>query len=377
MHCLIRKLIVHLFVALSFIGTIKASTLQHEEGAREGRSYVQYGVFCNIDEKLLIQRCMPKLTPEQAKEATKIYVRLIEEGARPINEGHGNSVTNIGKILTEGGYSFPPIMQLQGPFLQYCGTGNFKRVLDIGPGHGPDTIPLLLTHNVQVIAVDIYEAQLEALTGNVRKHLASSFPALLPRFATLKRNFAYNEAEVPSKYLNAFEGVNLSRVLHFLNVEQTRTMVRNIASMMKEGGLLSITVSTVVAGSKEENWLNLQRSQGFDDPGLVYYETAKTIRKHPLFGLIDHAKPGEVKMVDRQTCKLPDPSHKAETMEETSSIGGIPAFIHSLIQGRYFHTLESLKPFLDSYFDIIDDIVYHYDAEDKFLGILAKRKQKL
>lgn len=82
-------------------------------------------------------------------------------------------------------------------------------------------------------------------------------------------------------------------------------------------------------------------------------------------------------MVDRQTCELPDPGHKIETMQETAAVGSIPAFINILKQGRYFHTLESLKPFLDPYFNIIDHIVYHYDTEDIFLGVLAERKQKL
>lgn len=337
----------------------------------------KYDNYAKITYEEFFKRCAPKLTNEQRNNAIKTYKILVDAGNKPINEGNLVSRDNLGKVLSEAGYSFPPKMQLQGPFLQYCGTGDFKRVLDIGAGHGTDTILLLLTQNVQVIAVDIYEAQLNELKSNVKKHLMPSFSTQLSLFATLKRNFAHPETEAPSKYLKAFDGVNLSRVLHFLNADQTRTMIHNVATMMKAGSFLPLTVSTFVEGSKEESWINLQKSKGLDNPELVYYETVKTIRKDPLLGRLDMAQPGEVKMIDRQTCKLPDPGHKIEFMKEAAPVDRVPAIIHFLQQGRHYHNLESLKSFLDPYFNIIDHIVYHYDDEDKFLGILAERKHDL
>lgn len=144
MHYFIYRLIVSLFVALIFKGETEASDITQEEKARGTKLYAHYSEFANITKAELTQKCMPKLTAEQREEATKIYDRMIVEGPSPINEGHGSSITNIGKILTEGGYSFPPIIQLHGPFLQYCGTSNFKRVLDIGAGYGADTMTCLL-----------------------------------------------------------------------------------------------------------------------------------------------------------------------------------------------------------------------------------------
>lgn len=125
---------------------------------------------------------------------------FVKEQLNPIKEDYGqSSVNNVGKVLSEGGYSFPPCKDVQGPLLYYCGNGALKRVLDIGPGYGSDTLPLLLTHNVQVIAVDIRTGQLEELKKVVKATLGDTFPMLVQssRFATLKRNFADKNSEVP------------------------------------------------------------------------------------------------------------------------------------------------------------------------------------
>ncbi len=233
---------------------------------------------------------------------------------------------------------------------------------------------MLLTHNAQIIAVDIYEEQLKELDRNVKDTLTESFPLLITKFSKLKRNFSDKTTLVPPKYVGAFEAVNLSRVLHFLNGEQTHTMLNNIAKMMKEGGLLSLTVSTIKPGSREEKWIDSQKTLGLEDPGLVYYDTIISNTQNRILAEMDGTLPGAIKQVDRRECQLSDPSHKIEFLKEILSVSSVPAMMKILRQGRYFHTLQSIKPFLDRYFVIKDHTIYDYDGEDVFLALIAERK---
>ncbi|AIL12414.1 hypothetical protein IM40_00985 [Candidatus Paracaedimonas acanthamoebae] len=388
MQYFMKKLkVIGLLIPSILMGEAGGSEI-HENQANEPRKlslYSRYSDFTTLSTDEYIRACMPKLAEDKpGAEAGKrlltahtIYTRLCEGMQSPIKEDDQEaSFNNLEKILSEGGYSFPPRKEIQGPFLYYCGNGPKKRVLDIGAGNGSDTLPLLMTHNVQVIAVDIHERQLKELKAFVLEKFKDIFPELTTsnKFGAFTRNFADQTAEVPQKYKNKFEAVNLSRVLHFLNGEQTKTMLSNIATMMKEGGLLSLTVSTIKPGSKEEKWIDSQKNLGLENPGLVYYDTIKRIRKHPILGRQDYALPGEVNLVDRKECQLPDPGHKIEFAMETAAVNSVPAIIHTLRQGRHYHTLESIKPFLDPYFVIKDHTIYDYDGEDIFLALIAERK---
>ncbi|MEB3702355.1 Putative methyltransferase [Candidatus Bealeia paramacronuclearis] len=325
--------------------------------------------FESVSVKEYIEKCMPNLPVEKKKDAVKVFDSLLKSKATPIQED--DAKLNL-KIKTEGGYSFPPSMEMQGPFLKYCGTGSFKRILDIGGGKGDDTISCLMTRNAQVISVDIQQNQLNELGLRVEDKLEKSFPEIFEKkwFSKLKRNFA-TKGSVPTAYMNAINGVNMSRVAHFLNGEELSILVDNLASMMKDGAWLSLTVSTIVPDSREAQWIEKQTQQGLKDPGLVYYETIKTIRKNGVDHLIIEALPKTFAMVNRKTCQLPSPGHKMEFMEENKT-----AWTNTMIQGRYYHTLESLKSYLEKDFDIVDSKVTEWDDEDKFLSVIAERKPR-
>jgi SAM-dependent methyltransferase len=306
-----------------------------------------------------IKRCMPKLPQESFQQAVSIFNSLVKDGTLPIQEDDGgNSNDNLGKTKTESGYTFPPIMELQGPFLEYCGNGKFKRVLDIGSGEGNDTIPLLLTNNVQVVAVDIHARQLAALKSRVTSKL-SSVPVALKHFASFKRDFADNTITVPQQYKGGFQAVNLSRVAHFLTGTQLATLVGNIAETTDDEAVLSLVVSTYLPSSREAQWVALQEKQGLEDPGLVYYDYIKPLKTLFL--------PGTYQFVARKDCTLPSPGHKVEflTHNQTKLV---------LRTGKYYHTLSSLNKYLSPHFNITDHTTVAVDAEDVFLAVLAKKK---
>ncbi len=310
---------------------------------------------------------MPKLSLKEQEEAAKIFNSLIKDGQSPIQEDDGgNSANNLNKVKTESGYSFPPIMELQGLFLEHCGTGNFKRVLDIGPGHGNDTIPLLLTNNVQVVAVDIHSLQLAALKQRVTSKLTST-----KHFGSFKKDFADKVTKVPEQYKNGFQAVNLSRVAHFLTGTQLATLVSNVAAMMSENAVLSLTVSTFVSGSREEQWIASQEKQGLEDPGLVYYDQSRRLSKSdPSMNALLMRLPGTFQLVKRSACSLPSPGHKVEFLTQVNS----SEVIHTLRTGKYYHTPSSLHKYLSPYFDITDATTVAFDEEDIFLAVFAKKK---
>lgn len=314
-----------------------------------------HSAFKSLTVEQYIKRCMPKLPEESFQQAVAIFNSLVKEGISPIQEDDGGPSNQLGKIKTESGYTFPPIMELQGPFLEYCGTDKFKRVLDIGSGEGNDTIPLLLA---QVVAVDIHTRQLAALKSRVASKL-SSVPAPLKHFASFKRDFADKTAKVPQQYKGGFQAVNLSRVAHFLTGAQLATLVGNVAEITSGDAVLSLVVSTYLPSSREAQWVALQEKQGLEDPGLVYYDHIKPLKALFL--------PGTYQFVARKDCTLPSPGHKVEflTPDQTKLV---------LRTGKYYHTLNSLNKYLSPYFDITDHTTVAVDAEDIFLAVLAKKK---
>jgi SAM-dependent methyltransferase len=332
---------------------------------------IKYANFAGLSDEQYIARCMPKLNDDQKKAALRVFNSLLVDGYAPIKEdGLGNGSENNGKVLPEGGYSFPPVKHIQRPFLEYCGTGPWKRILDIGAGNGNDTIPLLSTLNTQVIAVDIHQGQLDKLKQRVNDKLKTELPDLSKKFGTFKRNFADQTTQVPSEYVGKFHGANLSRVLHFLDGEQTETLLRNVASLLARDALISITVLSIKPGSREDTWFKKQEKEGVKDPGLMYYQIVKKLRKDPILLRIDSKLPGQYVLVNQDDSKLPGPGHKRECVDQTKK----NFYDHNMEQGRFYHTLESLGQYLSAHFNILDSIEWDYDPEEHYLSVIAQKK---
>src|SRR5260221_13060579 len=75
---------------------------------------LKYKDFKELSDEQFIAKCMPNLNDEQKKSALKIFKSLSVDGLSPIKEdGIGKGLDNNGKILPEGGYSFPPTKKVQ------------------------------------------------------------------------------------------------------------------------------------------------------------------------------------------------------------------------------------------------------------------------
>lgn len=115
--------------------------------------------------------------PNFRRAATR-FCELLAEGRTPILEDDRNTM--------ESGFSFPPHMVAQLPFLQLCSRDQ-PTVLDIGAGSGNDSIMALLAGARRVVAVDIHRKQLDACKERVSSIL-SGLPELR-NFSIFKRDF--------------------------------------------------------------------------------------------------------------------------------------------------------------------------------------------
>lgn len=313
-----------------------------------------FAAFRGLTPQQYIKKCMPALTQSEQEEARKIFLKLVSEGDTPILEGTKDSVDNLGKVLPEGGYSFPPIMEIQGPLLFDCAQKPVKHVLNIGPGSGNDDIMELCTNNVQVISADIYKDQLTQLKQRVQNHLG-----VLPKekFFAHIQNYVDEKTQIHEKFQNGFEIVNANKMFHFLTGEETKTCIKNTHTLLKNKKRLYLTVMTPVPGSDDDQHFKKQKALGVDCPGLIYYDTINYLGTQKL---------PELKILPNGAPELPNPGHKIEYYNAKSGI-------HTLRQGRHFHDIETLTPYLDPYFHILDSTVVNYGAA-YFLSIIAEKK---
>lgn len=313
-----------------------------------------FSAFKGLTPQQYIAKCMPALTESEQEKGKKIFLKLASEGSSPILEGTKDSVNNLGKVLPEGGYSFPPIMEIQGPLLSACAQKPVKHVLNIGPGSGNDDIMMLCTNNVQIISADIYQDQVAQLRQRVKDYFG-----VLPKekFFAHIQNYADEKTELLNTFINGFEIANENKMLHFLTGEETKTCLKNTHTLLKDKGRLYLTVMTPVPNSDDDQHFKKQKALGVDCPGLIYYDTINYVGTQKL---------PELKILPNGAPELPSPGHKIEYYNQETRK-------HTLRQGRHYHDMETLTPYLDPYFHILDSTVVNYGAA-YFLSVIAEKK---
>jgi SAM-dependent methyltransferase len=313
-----------------------------------------FSAFRGLTPQQYIEKCMPALTQSEQEKARKTFLKLVSEGDTPILEGTKDSVDNLAKVLPEGGHSIPPIMEIQGPLLLNCAQKPLKHVLNIGPGSGNDDIMILCTNNVQVISADIYQDQLTQLKQRVENNLG-----VVPKekfFAYIK-NYADEKTVLLETHKNGFEIVNENKMLHFLTGEETKTCLKNTHTLLKNKGKLYLTVMTPEPNSDDDQYFKKKKALGVDCPGLIYYD---------IINYLGTQKLPELKILPNGAPELPSPGHKIEYYDKISKK-------HTLRQGRHYHDMETLTPYLDPYFHILDSTVVNYGAA-YFLSVIAEKK---
>jgi SAM-dependent methyltransferase len=335
-------------IFLSLFTILYSTTSQHlhaMEAVSEETAYNQaipkYSEFEGLTPNQYVRKALPNTSELQQKKITELYIKQVRCTSTPIQEdGVEESIDNIGKILPEGGYSFPPSAVIQGPYLYLCEKA--ANILVIGPGRGDDVIPALALGK-NVIPVDIHNNQLNELKLNVKKFLPNT------NLQVLKKNFAEATTTVPEKWINGFDLVNLTRVFHFLNDSETKTMVSNVYTCLKKGGYACITVLAPPKGMEQDEF-DKQLELGSPTPGLIYYEKLTTIKNNTIAGVTTEIVSYEE--LQKTTPKLTSPGQKIEFLKKGKP--GDAYMLHAHRQGRHYHTLETFAPYLENKFTIID-----------------------
>ncbi|MBA3814115.1 MAG: class I SAM-dependent methyltransferase [Alphaproteobacteria bacterium] len=317
------------------------------------RTIPRYAEFEGLTPSEYIKKALPNTSEHQQRKIAELYISQGKCPSTPIQEdGTEESIDNLGKILPEGGYSFPPSAVIQGSYLYLCEKS--ANILVIGPGRGDDVIPpLALGKNV--IPIDIHTKQLNELKQNVKKFLPNS------NLQVVKRNFAEAKTTIPTKWVNGFDLVNLTRVFHFLNDSETKTMVSNVHTLLKTGGYACIAVLAPTPGMDEDEF-NKQLKLGNPTPGLIYYDKLTTITNNCMVG--ETTEIVSYEELQKTTPLLTSPGQKTEFFKMGKL--GDAYIVHALRQGRHYHTLETFSPYLKDYFNIVDS--YNLKSYDTILS---------
>lgn len=367
----------HLLLSISLFSTLtlgSTEAMDNEENPTLQKAQITkyFAPFEVMPSQDYIAHCMPRLDNQDRKEVKNVYRRLLAESPLPINEGNPSLSQSTllersragGCSFKEGGFSFPPNASIQGPYLFACGQAPLKRVLDVGPGYGSDTIMALLTQNTQVTAVDIYPEQLDILNDRVKEICEGK---KIGRFNTYKHNFSVGAP--PAKYREQFDIINANKVFHFLNDDQTKKMLENFHFMLKKYSLVFITVSTLTEKCKEYEQFIKNKKADLTAPGIIYYNIERRAITSGLNGTIIGFTEPQRKILSKNEAKLPTLGHRIEKLVERGSDQ-----YHIVSQVRHFHDLSTLENYLFPAFEIVDNTQYSPDLEDHFLSVVARKK---
>lgn len=204
----------------------------------------------------------------RSRVRAKLVLRLLPQDPQAILEDDGGiSRDGVGKIKSEAGYSFPPSATVLGPFASLCMKSDADEILDIGPGMGPDTL-VALALGKKVTTIDIHRKQIGAFKQEVARVCGKL--NLTPQISYRKGNLADPELKIPEDWHSRFSLVNANKVLHFLDPQETSTMIKNMALATKPGGYATLTFLTPTPGEPEWEAFQKRTCEEIQNPGLIF-----------------------------------------------------------------------------------------------------------
>lgn len=316
--------------------------------------------FSDLSHSAFIQKSLPHLDADFQAVATAIYTHLSSAPKRKIEKDIDVQLGS-NQLLTSTGINFSPMPEVLGLLLSHLSRQDRDMtVMDIGCGYGYDTVMMLLSHKVKtVLAVDTQQRQLDTMKTELEEINASTGNTLdLRRVKYVKYNFA-KPKPAPKDYIGKFDIINVNKVFHFLDIDQTNKMIANLHDMLAPGGHLFITTSTLSPHPQDLSRIcyEKQKKQGLENPGLVYYIQTQSL----IAGVPDTGG-----FIPRDQKPIADPGYML-ILTRTE-------MVETRVMGRHIHTSESIAPYLSPYLDVIYSGNVTHQA-DTFLSIVAKKKE--
>lgn len=362
------KYLRKVFFVLPCVGALLGS-IAHESHATDKQGLfeeqgqplgVRFSDFQGLSYNEVVEQAVKD--PDVKRKVIQI-LNLLPKAAQAILEDDGGieNMTTFGKVTSEAGYSFPPISTTLGPYIFLCSQPEVDHILDIGPGMGPDTL-VATALGKKVTTIDIHKKQINALQKEVKR--VTRLVGINSQISYKKGNLADARMVIPLDWHGSFTHVNANKVFHFLDDEETKTMAHNMALCTKAGGYATLTLLSPTQGQPEWEIFHQRVEEKAPAPGLIFYDTKTDFGRGTLISLGVSIVLDEVRT--HETPALIKPSQKVEFLAK--------AGVHVLRQGRHYHTLETLMPYVEGSFSLVDHTMIKDDPTMWYLSVILRKK---
>lgn len=338
---------------LSLLSSVASFSMENEETLEISAKILKQP----IERIKFVKSFVPKNSSEEYIEAVANCYRDALEFKKDIEH---DRVLKTNTVTYDYGWTFPPVPRVQKHLLEFCANAEKPvNMMDIGAGYGLDSLFSLLTKNIKnLYALEKQKVQTELLKqvviGSIKTNVDSNFP--LKAFQAFNKDFL---TLAPDFSKGGFDVLNANKVVHFFDIDQTKTFGERSGTLLKKGGRLFLTCLTPTPESKIENFMNSQEDSEF--PGYVYYQQETM--------LIDDNIPG-----DSQIFEVRQP-----TSNEKSAHFFQKTYKKRVVTERviHYHTIKTLAKMLGDNFDILETMITtpeENNGPDHMISIVAQKK---
>ncbi len=332
---------------------------QEEQDAQEA-------LHSTVSPKLDLREFVKSFVPTDSSDeyidsVTKVLRDTINSPKREILQDHES--LELGVVQKDYGYNFPSIPRIQQKLLEFCVRADHEvHIADVGAGFGYDSLLALLTKKAKVTAFEKQETQWETLQFTVIQsiltHVDPNFP--VNKFSALHADFL-KEPSLPFPK-HTFDGINVNKVIHFFDPEQSRVFKEKINFFLKPGGRLFLTCLTPSPGTKIDEFM---QSSEEEFPGYLFYRLETKLSELFQFGetnLKEIRKPADGE----------ESAHFFQThrQEENKDI------LITTDRVMHYHTFETLTRFLGEEFKILETCIIppkESMGSDHMISIVAEK----
>lgn len=327
----------------------------------------------NLSSKFNSRGYVKSFVPQQSSEE---YIKKVEQVVNhvlkskvEINHGglpnrfNGNILPGV--ATEDYGWNFPSIPSIQKELLDFCAKSpQIVHMLDVGPGFGFDSLLMLLTKKATVTGVEKIKIQCEEYEHTVKQSILQNVDKGFPvkRFRAVNKDFL----SFSSKEKGAFNGINVNKVIHFFNPEETKFFKEKINFLIKPGGQLFLTCLTPTPNSEIDKFMKTEAQQKEQFPGYLFYKQKTTLidSKVPSKStFVEIRKPGDEKSA--HFMQLP---HQLKNTNEITFV--------TTDRVMHYHTLETLTDLLGKDFKILKTFIISPEENggtDHMISIVAEK----
>lgn len=348
-----------LATALSFCHISSGLSMTQEE--QDAQEALRSTVSPTLDLREFVKSFVPADSSDKYIDSvTNVLRNSINSPKMEILQDHES--LHLGAAQKDYGYNFPSILRIQQKLLEFCAQADHEiHIADVGAGFGYDSLMALLTRKAKVTAFEKQEAQWETLQFTVITSILTQVDPSFPveKFSALHADFL-EQPTLPS-LRHTFDRININKVIHFFNPEESRVFKENINFFLKPGGRLFLTCLTPSPGTKIDNFI---KSSEEEFPGYLFYRME--IELEELF------QSGESNL--KEVRKPADGEESGDCFQTHKQVGSKLMVITDRVM--HYHTFETLTRLLGEEFKILETCIIppkENMGADHMISIVAEK----